>query len=93
MKDRYVLVNQFEKYDREEKRYFIDVTKNIKCRFIPITFNSKLRCEGVSSTVASSILGHAEKVNNENYTYDVAGNEYKNSVVSNINKELMRAIK
>ena len=36
------------------------------------TLNSNLRCNGVSATVAASLLGHSEKVNEENYTYDVS---------------------
>lgn len=36
------------------------------------TFNSRLKCNGVSSTVASSLLGHTERVNEQNYTYDVS---------------------
>ena len=50
------------------------------------TLNSKMRCEGVSSIVASSILGHTEGVNNSNYTYDVSSLEYKSSIIANINK-------
>lgn len=50
------------------------------------TLNSKMRCEGVSSIVASSILGHTEEVNSSNYTYDVSSFEYKTSIISNINK-------
>ena len=52
------------------------------------TVNSKMRCAGVSSTVAASLLGHTEEVNNLNYTYDVTGMEYKMEVVENINKEM-----
>lgn len=51
------------------------------------TLNSKMRCEGVSSIVASSILGHTEEVNNSNYTYDVSSFDYKSSIISNINKQ------
>lgn len=51
------------------------------------TLNSKMRCEGVSSIIASSILGHTEEVNNSNYTYDVSSFEYKTSIISNINKQ------
>lgn len=36
------------------------------------TFNSRLKCSGVSTTVASSLLGHTERVNEQNYTYDVS---------------------
>lgn len=52
------------------------------------TLNSKLRCSGMSVTVASSILGHTEKVNEENYTYDVSNMEYKKSIISGINMKL-----
>lgn len=35
------------------------------------TFNSNLRNNGVSSIVASSLLGHTPEVNESNYTYDI----------------------
>lgn len=57
------------------------------------TLNSKMRCEGVSPVVASSILGHTEKVNNSNYTYDISDNKYKMDIISGINKEIMKAVK
>lgn len=57
------------------------------------TINSKMRCEGVSSIVVSSILGHTEKFNNSNYTYDVSDKQYKINVISNINREIMQAVK
>lgn len=41
------------------------------------TLNSNLRCNGVSATVAASLLGHSEKVNEENYTYDVSSFDQK----------------
>lgn len=41
------------------------------------TLNSNMKCMGVSTTVASAILGHTEKVNEENYTYDVSSIEDK----------------
>ncbi|MCI9175067.1 MAG: site-specific integrase [Lachnospiraceae bacterium] len=153
-KEKHILIDRSEKYDREKKEYFIDTTKNAKSRFMPMsgeieallklvkkveinygylceyvfanengriharvisdcmrnkciqagiqtksihalrrTFNSKMRCEGVSSIIASSILGHTEKVNNSNYTYDVSDNQYKINVISNINREIMQAVK
>lgn len=52
------------------------------------TLNSNLRCSGMSVTVASSILGHTEKVNEENYTYDVSNMEYKKAIISGINMKL-----
>lgn len=39
--------------------------------------NSNMKCAGVSGTVAVSLLGHTEKVNEENYTYDVSSMEEK----------------
>lgn len=48
------------------------------------TFNSKLKCNGVSSTVASSLLGHTERVNEQNYTYDVSELAEKKRLVESI---------
>lgn len=45
------------------------------------TVNSRLRCMGVSATVASSLLGHTEEVNNKNYTYDITPLETKSGYV------------
>lgn len=50
------------------------------------TLNSNLRCAGVSATVASSLLGHTEKVNEENYTYDTSSLEAKEKYVSEAGK-------
>lgn len=48
------------------------------------TLNSKLRCAGVSSVVASSMLGHTEEVNEGNYTYDISSMDYKRNMISKI---------
>lgn len=48
------------------------------------TFNSKLRCNGVSATIASSLLGHTERINEQNYTYDVSELAEKRNVVNAI---------
>ncbi len=48
------------------------------------TLNSKMRCDGVSATVAASLLGHTEKVNQENYTYDITGMDYKRKIVQKV---------
>ena len=45
------------------------------------TLNSNLRCNGVSVTVASSLMGHTERVNQENYTYDVVDLDNKLEIV------------
>ena len=44
------------------------------------TLNSNMKCAGVSGTVAASLLGHTEKVNEENYTYDVSSMEEKSKI-------------
>ena len=49
------------------------------------TVNSKMRCSGVSSTVAASLLGHTEEVNNTNYTYDITNMDYKMEIVERMN--------
>lgn len=48
------------------------------------TLNSKLRCAGVSAVVASSLFGHTEEVNEDNYTYDISGMDYKREIISKI---------
>lgn len=48
------------------------------------TFNSNLKCNGVSTTVASSLLGHTERVNEQNYTYDVSGMIEKTMMIERI---------
>ncbi|MGN0307340.1 MAG: tyrosine-type recombinase/integrase [Lachnospiraceae bacterium] len=50
------------------------------------TFNSNLRCNGVSATVAAALLGHTEKVNEENYTYDVSSISEKMKIVEEAGK-------
>lgn len=41
------------------------------------TINSVLKADGISTTVAASILGHSERVNDEFYTYDTTDMNYK----------------
>ena len=45
------------------------------------TLNSNMRCMGVPTTIASSILGHTEKVNELNYTYDVSNMDDKRNII------------
>ena len=40
-----------------------------------------MRCAGVPAPVAAAILGHTEKVNNENYTYDITTMKEKEEVL------------
>lgn len=48
------------------------------------TLNSKMRCSGVPAPIAASLLGHTEKVNNNNYTYDITNMEYKKSIIESV---------
>ena len=48
------------------------------------TLNSKMRCSGVSATVAASLLGHTERVNENNYTYDITEMSYKRDIVEQL---------
>ena len=146
---RIIVIDQSEKYDRKNKRYYVDATKTHKIRYFPLTdilisffrnlhrvqmeygyitefvfsneggrvhgrvisdwirnkciqagmdikrissmrrtVNSKMKCMGVSSAVAASIMGHTEEVNESNYTYDITGMDYKLDIVSKINEEI-----
>lgn len=46
------------------------------------TFNSNIRCSGVSEVIAASLLGHSPQVNRDYYTFDVSSMEEKLEVVS-----------
>ena len=52
------------------------------------TVNSRMRCAGVSATVAASLLGHTAEVNQQNYTYDITQMDYKREVIDKINENL-----
>ncbi|MCR5104111.1 MAG: tyrosine-type recombinase/integrase [Eubacterium sp.] len=45
------------------------------------TLNSRMRCDGVSATVASSLIGNSERVNDRNYTYDISELNEKRLIV------------
>ena len=45
-----------------------------------------MKMAGASSAVAASLLGHSERVNEINYTYDISHMEYKREIVSEISK-------
>ena len=49
------------------------------------TLNSHMRCMGVSATVAASILGHTEDVNERYYTFDVTNMDEKIRIISDVN--------
>lgn len=69
-----------------------------KCRQIGIsekgihayrrTINSKMRCNGVSSVVAASLLGHSPEVNQKYYTFDISSIKEKTDIVSNITRNM-----
>ena len=45
-----------------------------------------MKCNGVSTTVAASLLGHSEEVNEKYYTFDTSSLKEKNNIVSQVNK-------
>lgn len=45
------------------------------------TVNSRLKCMGMSTIVAASVLGHTTEVNESNYTYDVTNDKYKKDIL------------
>ena len=53
------------------------------------TLNSKMRCEGVSSTVAAALLGHTAEVNEKYYTFDISNIEEKTKIISKVNAEML----
>ena len=56
------------------------------------TLNSKMKCMGVSSTVAASLLGHTEEVNELNYTYDVTTIEEKRDIVKRLSENKLKIV-
>ena len=52
------------------------------------TFSSKLKCNGVSTTVVASLLGHTEEVNEQYYTYDITEMKEKQIMVGMVTKEI-----
>lgn len=48
------------------------------------TFNSNMRCCGVSEIIASSLLGHSPQVNREYYTFDMTSIQDKKDIVTKI---------
>lgn len=96
----YSLLNEFVFSNENGRIHANAITKCIryKCKQAKIpmksihalrrTFNSKMKCSGVSSVVAASLLGHTERVNNENYTYDITGMEYKREIVEKMNIQI-----
>ena len=53
------------------------------------TLNSNMRVSGVSSTIAGSLLGHSERVNDSNYTYDVSEMAEKRQIVTKVTKMII----
>lgn len=45
------------------------------------TFNSNMKCNGVSTTITSSLLGNSERVNSNYYTYDVSDMALKREII------------
>lgn len=60
---------------------------NIKCIHTSRrTVNSEYAKAGMPATARASIIGNTERVNEQNYTYDISGMDYKRSVISMVNR-------
>lgn len=70
----------------ESKTKSKDFTGTKSIHAIRRTLNSNLICMGVPRTVAASILGHSEEVNEKNYTYDVSTYEQKYEYIKQAGK-------
>ncbi len=55
------------------------------------TVNSTLRCLGMSPTVAASLMGHTEEVNENCYTYDISVLDTKKNMLEKTNTLLLNA--
>ena len=64
----------------------VEFTKPKSIHAIRRTLNSNLKCMGVPTPVAASILGHVERVNEENYTYDVSSIDVKRDYIEKASK-------
>ena len=53
------------------------------------TFNSFLRFDGVSATIAGSIIGNTPKVNDHHYTYDIQDLNQKMEYVSRAESKMV----
>lgn len=43
-----------------------------------------MKCNGVSTTVAASLLGHTEEVNEKYYTFDITDLAYKTKIMETL---------
>ena len=53
------------------------------------TLNSKMKCDGVSTTIAAALLGHTTDVNEKYYTYDISSIQEKAEIISKINRKIV----
>ena len=49
------------------------------------------KCNGVSTTVVASLLGHTEEVNEQYYTYDITEMQDKRIMVGMVTKDIINA--
>lgn len=60
---------------------------NIKCIHTSRrTVNSEYAKAGMPATARASIIGNTERVNEQNYTYDISEMDYKRSIISRVNR-------
>ena len=76
---------------KTSKKLNFEISKNIHA--IRRTFNSYLRQNGISATIAGSIIGNSAEVNTNHYTYDICDLETKKKLVTNIEEQMLRGYK
>ena len=60
---------------------------NVKCIHTSRrTVNSEYAKAGMPATARASIIGNTERVNEQNYTYDISEMDYKRSIISMVNR-------
>ena len=48
-----------------------------------------MKCAGVPTVIAASLLGHTEQVNEKYYTFDIEDIKNKATIVAHLNKEMI----
>ncbi len=96
----YIFMNEHGKINKRtisdcarNKSYQSGLNKSKSIHCYRRTINSTIKCNGVSTTVASALLGNTEEVNNNHYTYDVTDMEYKRNILEKANQTMLAECK
>lgn len=73
---------------KTSKKLGFEISKNIHA--IRRTFNSYMRSDGVSATLAGSIIGNSPEVNTNHYTYDICDTNTKKNLVTSVEQRMLK---